>query len=244
MAITQPPIPPNTGNPAQLEERADAFFGWFPTFVMDFNADLPLLRGKTWATRGGSANAITLTAGLVSLTVGTQVRWRAVAANTGAATINLDGLGAVACRTITGVALPAGYIRTDVETVATYDGTFWVVDRQIERGSNANGEFARFADGTQICARENLDLTFFSTILFDGTWTFPAAFASVPVLQACPKYVAPQPSGAHFPSLSTPVTFSQSTSSTVIRIYRLSGGTSFGSSDVFPVSVIAFGRWF
>ncbi|QBX34583.1 hypothetical protein E4191_07565 [Paracoccus liaowanqingii] len=171
MAITPPPTPPNTGNPAQLEERADAFFGWFPSFVADFNDDLPLLRGKTWATRTGSANAITLTAGVVSQTVGTQVRFRAAGTNTGAATINLDGLGAVACRTITGIALPAGYIRTDTETVATYDGTFWVLDRQIERGENSNGEFVRFADGTQICTE-----LLVSTGSINTVWTFPASF--------------------------------------------------------------------
>lgn len=151
MAITPPPTPPNTGNPAQLEERADAFFGWFPTFVADYNGDLPLLRGKTYATRGGTANAIMLNTGGVALATGMQVRWRASAANTGPVTINVDGQGAMEARTITNVALPAGYIRTDADTVATYDGTRWIVDRQIENGSNANGAFHRTADGTLLC---------------------------------------------------------------------------------------------
>lgn len=192
MAITPPPIPPNTGNPAQLEERADAFFGWFPTFVSDFNNELPLLRGNTWATRTGTANAITLTAGLVSLPVGTQVRFRAAAANTGAVTINLDGLGAVACRTITGVALPAGYIRTDVDTVATYDGSNWVLDRDIERAGNANGGYVRFPDGTQICfsaASEMVGNTLTQVnALFRSdrlaVSTFPAAFSATPSVSA------------------------------------------------------------
>lgn len=151
MAITPPPTPPNTGNPAQLEERADAFFGWFPTFVADYNGDLPLLRGKTYATRGGTANTITLNTGGVALATGMQVRWRAVAANTGPVTINVDGQGAIEARTITNVALPAGYVRTDADTVATYDGTRWIVDRQIESGINANGAFQRTADGTLLC---------------------------------------------------------------------------------------------
>jgi hypothetical protein len=46
--------------------------------------------------------------------------------------------------------LPAGYIRTDVDTVATYDGTFWVLNREIEEGSNANGQFVRFETGLAI----------------------------------------------------------------------------------------------
>lgn len=43
----------------------------------------------------------------------------------------------------------------------------------IERGSNANGEYVRFADGTQICWAGILAVTDTE----DLTWTFPAAFA-------------------------------------------------------------------
>jgi len=50
----------------------------------------------------------------------------------------------------------------------------------IERGSNANGEYVRFADGTQICIVRNLpiDVNFAVGSMFRGfaTWTFPAAF--------------------------------------------------------------------
>lgn len=47
----------------------------------------------------------------------------------------------------------------------------------IERGSNANGNFVRFADGTQICTSP---LPFGSLTTGAETWTFPAAFASAP----------------------------------------------------------------
>ncbi len=53
----------------------------------------------------------------------------------------------------------------------------------IERGSNANGDYVRFADGTQICTA-NLPPVGCTTVegaLFaspDATWTFPLAFAS------------------------------------------------------------------
>lgn len=46
----------------------------------------------------------------------------------------------------------------------------------IQRGSNVNGEFVRYADGTQICTREAfIDLTNTSSI---QTFNFPAAFTS------------------------------------------------------------------
>jgi hypothetical protein len=107
--------------------------------------------GTVWATSAQpSANVINLTtgAGLTPVT-GLQVRFRAGTATTGAATINLDSSGAVDARTITNVALPSGYVRTDADTVATFDGTNWILDRAPERGSNANGEWFRYADGRQ-----------------------------------------------------------------------------------------------
>jgi hypothetical protein len=62
----------------------------------------------------------------------------------------------------------------------------------IERGSNANGEYVRFADGTQICTRTNLSAANASTALgslfrssANVTWTFPAVFAAAPVVSGC-----------------------------------------------------------
>ena len=48
-------------------------------------------------------------------------------------TLSLDGGPTKSCKTVTGATLPAGYIRTDCETEATFDGTNWVLDRQMER---------------------------------------------------------------------------------------------------------------
>lgn len=50
----------------------------------------------------------------------------------------------------------------------------------IERGSNANGEYARFADGTMICTIRSRYVG--SSLLIAGgstmTWTFPSTFSS------------------------------------------------------------------
>lgn len=57
----------------------------------------------------------------------------------------------------------------------------------IERGSNANGEYVRFADGTQICYLRT-SLSFGINVAFLGgyrsaeqNWTFPAAFIGSPL---------------------------------------------------------------
>lgn len=127
---------------------------------------------------GGTANAITITTGLslASIPVGMQVCFVASANNTSSTTINVDGTGAVTCKTITQVNLPADYIDTDFFTVARYTGANWIVDRQIERGSNANGSYVRFADGTQICRTETNQAVRVSASRMAYSWTFPAAF--------------------------------------------------------------------
>lgn len=55
----------------------------------------------------------------------------------------------------------------------------------IERGSNANGDYVRFADGTQICTGIQVLVSISTAVgsLFrsaEQTWTFPAAFSAVP----------------------------------------------------------------
>ena len=108
-----------------------------------------------WATYGGTANTVTLAPAFArtAYVVGDEFRFRATATNTGATTINVGGLGAKAAVTVTGAALPAGYIRTGVDTVCVYDGAQFVVEREMERGSNAGGVFFRSADGQLSCER-------------------------------------------------------------------------------------------
>lgn len=141
-----------------------------------------------WAVYGGTANVITLTPTFSrdAYAVGDTFRFRATATNTGATTINVNGLGAKTAVTIRGTALPSGYIRTNADTVITYDGTNFVVSREVERGSNANGDFVRHADGTLLCSITRVFGTN-PTIAAGGyhndpvwNWTYPAAFLSKP----------------------------------------------------------------
>lgn len=177
MAVTLLPTPPNPNSPATFDTLAYPFTLALYNMAPEINAALAKM--GLYAARSGTANAIVLTgvllAGTTPVPTGTAVRFRAGAANTGATTINLDGSGAVACVTVTGVALPAGYIRTDIDTTAVFDGTNWVVYREVERGSNANGAYTRFADGSQICV-----LAVTSSTGADVSVTFPAAFGAAP----------------------------------------------------------------
>lgn len=150
------------------------------------------LFGSPFCAVGGTANALTLTpfnnlARPSAYVAGRQYRFRATTANTGATTINISGLGAKTAVTVTGAALPAGYIRTDVDTTITYDavGDRFVVGREIERGSNASGTFTRWADGRLTgltSASAATDISTVSGSIFRSVnivLTLPAALISV-----------------------------------------------------------------
>jgi hypothetical protein len=149
--------------------------------------------GLLVCTAGGTANAQTLTpvftaAAPAAYVDGAEYATKFVTTNTGAATINISGLGAKAAVTITGVALPAGYLRTDVRTRLWYDGSIdkLVVDRQPETFVNASGRGLRLANGYQRTIQTysaSVAITTATGALFVGTGpttAYPAAFASTP----------------------------------------------------------------
>lgn len=65
----------------------------------------------------------------------------------------------------------------------------------IQRGTNANGEFVKFADGTLICTYTfplvtAANMTIPGQLHNFGTWTFPAAFLTgiKPTISLCPNH--------------------------------------------------------
>lgn len=97
----------------------------------------------------------------------------------------------------------------------------------IERGSNANGDYVRFADGTQICGKRRL-----AGAVGAVTWTYPAAFDQAPTVQGILTKATLSGGGAMQSG------FSGSTSCDV-QAFDSSGGPVSTDMNVF-----AFGRWF
>ncbi|MFN8845957.1 MAG: hypothetical protein ACK5W9_03830 [Bdellovibrionales bacterium] len=82
-------------------------------------------------TTAGTTTAYTLTftPSIGTLTSGQTVRFRVNATNTGAASLNVNGTGAVGMvSALTGAALQAGDLFLNSFVEATYNGTNWVVD--------------------------------------------------------------------------------------------------------------------
>ena len=50
----------------------------------------------------------------------------------------------------------------------------------IETGSNTNGRYTKFADGTMICVKTNFSITATASSVVSSTWTFPLGFAAQP----------------------------------------------------------------
>lgn len=152
-----------------------------------------IVLGSPYCTAGGTANAITLsvngaTESISPYVAGAQYRARISTTNTGSVTVSVAGGASKTCVTVTGVALPAGYIRTGVDTEFTYDATNdrFVVGREVEYGSNANGEFWRYADGRLDCIGIDLAYGPVTTAFAGGyrganvIYTLPATYISRP----------------------------------------------------------------
>lgn len=108
----------------------------------------------------------------------------------------------------------------------------------IERGSNANGEYVRFADGTQVCWNGSLGTL--STDEATGnvfrsaatiTWTFPVAFSATPI---CTANILSASATARWP-----VTFNPTTTTVVVRQFA-----SVSSATGMNNGATAIGRWF
>lgn len=190
---------------------------------------------------GGTPGAITLTTGAGfsgTLPTGIELRFRASAPNpAGGTTIAVDGVPPIACRTRTGAVLPAGYIRADVDTIARHDGTYLVLGREVETGSNANGDWMRWEDGSQTCWKRMVikpaaDAT---TGIKSVTWTFPAAFVA-----GATRTVVKHGITSTNPIQRGQTSTNAQSNTDVVLYYNEGGGTGV---DVYTLAE-AIGRWY
>ena len=99
----------------------------------------------------------------------------------------------------------------------------------IERGSNANGEYVRFADGTQICTHRQM-----SSSSSNATWTYPAEFA--PGKTDCLMGTATPMTGTNVVSVVQSTTGS--------AIFTIRDTLNYGVRIEADVWLFAMGRWF
>lgn len=106
----------------------------------------------------------------------------------------------------------------------------------IQRGSNANGEFVRFADGTQICTVYIVQASRSVTVspVSLGSWEFPAAFASMP-------FGVVRHSGGSSPYVRVDIEGLTLTKADALYMAATNGGTV---TLIPTLHLLAIGRWF
>ena len=106
--------------------------------------------------------------------------------------------------------------------------------RIIEDGSNANGWYIRFADGTQVC---------FYQLVFGGegvglrnsTWTYPVSFSSGPR-----RYITK----GTFPNVTSATVGHRTGGVSTSSAGEFSAECIEPSAGSFSMPVLAIGRWF
>lgn len=97
----------------------------------------------------------------------------------------------------------------------------------IERGSNSNGEYVKYADGTRICRHGST-----SSNSAAATWTFPAAFS------ATPEYTGAAPLSSLVAAYSG-VVATEATTNLTFSMFKSDNTRGFIS-----VRLLAIGKWF
>jgi hypothetical protein len=123
----------------------------------------------------------------------------------------------------------------------------------MEHGSNANGQFVKYADGTQVCYLNRFDLPSGTTAHRQDTWTLPASFVDAAyVVHANLRSKADGDGVGTVNADAAPgvaelmpgIYGNKSTTALTFRFSRVIGGTNFGTNDILYAGVTAIGRWY
>jgi hypothetical protein len=123
----------------------------------------------------------------------------------------------------------------------------------MEHGSNANGQFVKYADGTQVCYINRFDLPSGTTATRQDTWTLPSAFVNAAyVVHANLRSklddgtvgTANTDAAPAMDQLMPGIYGGKSTTAVTMRFSRVSGGTNFDTNDILYAGVTAIGRWY
>lgn len=124
-----------------------------------------------------------------------------------------------------------------VGTVVQSGGLPTIASAIIETGTNANGRYTKFADGT-IVMQARLTATYVSTTDLSIFWTFPASCTAIPAVNVTPTLSWTPAIRAYNPLVRTQ---QESQSNCLVAVTSPTGGLVAGDSLV--VNVTAIGKW-
>ena len=112
----------------------------------------------------------------------------------------------------------------------------------IQRGSNANGDFVKYADGTLICTRHDLTMSATNSTVLNITWFFPSTFVNNQYFAS----LTPPSAGAEWTTVGARNNVSyqflsnETTSSVQLGLFLISNETV----TVSNCHACAIGRWY
>lgn len=108
----------------------------------------------------------------------------------------------------------------------------------IERGSNANGEYAKFADGTLYCWIRVFTVSYIASNYMGGNWTYPSAFVEFPaILTGQPAVVPAFKFNRGVPGASGDLSYA------AVRIFA-TGTDTYAAGETANLQILAIGRWY
>jgi hypothetical protein len=165
--------------------------------------------------------------------------------NTGTQIINQNGLVTLADGQITSIKLANNSIvvgkidsTTIVGTVSQSGGL--VTGSIIEKGTNSNGSYVKYADGTMICTAETpyVNKPSGATQLADSVRTFPATFAARPVAFAN-QFESHGDMDAGAPGITT-----NNNDGLTASTYRVGYRVFLTAQYQLKAQIVAVGRWY
>lgn len=113
----------------------------------------------------------------------------------------------------------------------------------IEQGENANGQFVRYADGTQICWSTAFEVGAADKAVLDAFWTYPAAFATPPAVSFNLNLVNANWTGISRNQISSwgPIV-APTVLSAKLAVYPVAGSGTL-TATIANTMPIAIGRW-
>lgn len=125
---------------------------------------------------------------------------------------------------------------TKSEFIEHINGIFHLV----ESGSNANGSYMKFADGTAICYTR-LELTYqtenYLALPGNAYWNYPIVYKSTPIV-----LVSKEAHWSHHRMIRSTAAATPNLDDAMVRLYSESS-SPFQSGDTYNVYVISIGKW-
>lgn len=223
-----------------LHIRNEANSAWLDLMVIDQSTGSPSFTGQTMFADGSASSPSISNIGDTNAGIFFPAADTVAVSTNGTERVRIHASGGVSIGNTTDPG--AGSLTVNGSLVYTRGNIVGTVSQSsgaptgaiIEKGSNANGNYVRYADGTQICYRDDFEITpSAANTPTSATWTFPAAFGSTTNL-----IVLATANSSVVGTIVTGVATSGTTSTTtLVWVTRINTTATF-------IQMTAIGRWY